>query len=152
MPKNLRLTELAIRRATVPDTYRDTELKAFGLRVGRRTKTFFVIKDGGRRIKIGHFPDWSLKEARREAWLLLDNRREERPTGTFEDAFKDYYRLRVQLNYRFRCQTAALEREPCLGNHAPISDHLYVTDVDGVLLAMPSAPSTYKPPRSFSAT
>jgi hypothetical protein len=35
----------------------DASLKAFGVRVGKNRKTFIVIRDGGRRIKVGQYPD-----------------------------------------------------------------------------------------------
>lgn len=58
--------------------YRDTELKYFGLCVGKTTKTFFVEatvsgKNQTPRMKIGRYGDgqWTLEEARREAMALL---------------------------------------------------------------------------------
>ena len=39
--------------------------------MGRRTKTFLVVRDGGCRIKIGCYPTTSLHDARKEAKRLL---------------------------------------------------------------------------------
>lgn len=74
MPKKILFTDLALRALPFSDaqiTYWDQSFPAFGLRVGKRTKTFIVVRDGGRRLKVGDFPAKSLKEARRDARLKL---------------------------------------------------------------------------------
>lgn len=74
MPNRIRFTDIAIRSlkpATSQATYWDDTLPAFGVRVGRRSKTFLVIRDNGRRIKIGRYPTVSLHDARKEAKRLL---------------------------------------------------------------------------------
>ena len=43
------------------------------MRVGARRKTFIVILNGGRRIKLGNYPLTSLKDARREAYRRLSD-------------------------------------------------------------------------------
>jgi hypothetical protein len=54
---HVRLTDIAIvklpqQKAQI--TYWDETLPAFGVRVGARRKTFIVVMNGGRRIKLGN--------------------------------------------------------------------------------------------------
>jgi len=74
VPNHIRLTDLSVRAlkfATVQTTYWDVALPAFGVRVGRRSKTFIVVHGGGRRTKVGAYPDTSLQDARKAAKQLL---------------------------------------------------------------------------------
>ena len=74
MPNRIRLTDIVVRALKHSDnqiTYWDDTLPAFGVRVGRRTKTFIVVQSGGRRLKVGSYPDNSLQDARKAAKLLL---------------------------------------------------------------------------------
>ncbi len=55
-----------------PETVWDTNLKGFGIRLLKTTKTFTVMRGKQReRLTIGRYPDWSLKDARKEAQALL---------------------------------------------------------------------------------
>ncbi len=71
MPKTL-LTDLSVRalKAETRTDFWDTKTPAFGVRVGRNSKTF-VVKRGNRRLTIGRFGDWTLQDARQEAKRLL---------------------------------------------------------------------------------
>lgn len=74
MPNRLRLTDVAVRALRFSDrqvTYWDDTLPAFGVRVGRRSKTFVVVQNGGRRLKVGAYPQTSLQDARKAAKQLL---------------------------------------------------------------------------------
>ena len=74
MPNRIRLTDIAVRALKYFDgqiTYWDDTLPAFGVRVGNRSKTFIVVQSGGRRLKIGSYPQTSLHDARQAAKLLL---------------------------------------------------------------------------------
>jgi integrase len=55
----------------------DSKVPCFGIRVGKRTKTFFVgtrVKGQGfRRITIGTYPGTNLAQARAEAWRIIDD-------------------------------------------------------------------------------
>jgi integrase len=55
----------------------DSRVPCFGIRVGKRTKTFFVgtrVKGQGfRRITIGTYPEINLASARAEAWKIIDD-------------------------------------------------------------------------------
>jgi integrase len=73
VPK-IALTDLAI-KALKPATqtdYWDTGLANFGMRAGPRRKTFIaLVGPKRRRVTIGHYPEWSLHNARRKAMLIL---------------------------------------------------------------------------------
>jgi integrase len=74
MPR-MHLTDSAIRGLAGSDgyvTYFDIKLPAFGLRVGKRSKTFLVMRGRERdRISIGRYPQISLADARMKAKRLL---------------------------------------------------------------------------------
>lgn len=71
----MRLTDINVRAIEGSDTYKtffDDSLPAFGVRVGKRSKTFVVVRGRKReRISIGRYPEISLADARREAKRLL---------------------------------------------------------------------------------
>ncbi len=70
MPK-IAFTDLSI-RALKEGVYFDTKTPAFGIRVGKRRRTWIVLK-GARstKLRLGHFPELSLSEARRRALVAL---------------------------------------------------------------------------------
>ena len=73
---HVRLTDISLSKLPQSKervTYWDESLPAFGVRVGARRKTFIVILNGGRRIKLGNYPVTSLKDARREAYRRLSD-------------------------------------------------------------------------------
>jgi Arm DNA-binding domain len=64
----LHLTEIAVRALKTPGTYYDASTPAFGIRVGKRRKTWFVIRGKERlRTTIGRFPEIPLADARKWA-------------------------------------------------------------------------------------
>ena len=72
----IRLTDVAIRQFPLAETgqrkIRDEILPGFGLIVGKRTKSFFVMYGKDRRTKtLGQWPDVTLKDARQEAKRIL---------------------------------------------------------------------------------
>ncbi len=73
--------------------YWDGGLPGFGVRIGKKRKTFLVLIASGRRKSIGHYPLLSLAEARKTARGMLA----EKVLGkvhplhmAFDDAKKDY--------------------------------------------------------------
>lgn len=64
------LTDKAIKAAT-SGTLWDGNLKGFGVRIGKTTKTFIVLVASGRRQSIGKYPLMSLAAARKEAKRIL---------------------------------------------------------------------------------
>ena len=70
--RHLNFTDPAIRNLKVPGYYWDTQLSSFGIAIGARAKTFVVIQNGGRRIKLGRYPqELSIQEARKKAGRII---------------------------------------------------------------------------------
>lgn len=68
----LHFTDLAVSRLKTLGTYYDQSTPAFGIRVGKNRKTWFVIRGKKRlRTNVGRYPDMPLVEARKEAKKLL---------------------------------------------------------------------------------
>jgi len=90
MPK-LHMTDVVVSRLKFSGTYYDETTPAFGLRVGKNRKTWFVVRGRERlRTNIGQYPATSLADARKEARKLLV----ENPTNvgriTFNAAYDIY--------------------------------------------------------------
>lgn len=71
----------------------DSLLPAFGMYVGKSKKTFVIVRTGGRREKIGPYPDIPLTEARAIARLRLTGLPSKVPV-TFSEATERYLSLR----------------------------------------------------------
>ena len=69
--RRLNFTDPAIRNLKAPGYYWDTQLSAFGISIGTRAKTFVVVQNGGRRIKLGRYPALTIQNARKKAGRLL---------------------------------------------------------------------------------
>jgi len=70
----LHLTDIAVSKlkATANLTYWDNATPGFGIRVGKRTKTWTIMRGVYRdRVTLGHYPALSLADARAEAKRLL---------------------------------------------------------------------------------
>ncbi len=71
MPK-LHMTDVVVLRLKACGTYYDQTTPAFGIRVGKNRKTWFVIRGSERlRTNIGRYPQIGLADARKEARKLL---------------------------------------------------------------------------------
>ena len=72
---NIHLTDLSVKALKGSDkyvTYWDTTTPGFGIRVGKRSKTWTVMRGRNReRVSIGQHGCLSLSEARKEAMRLL---------------------------------------------------------------------------------
>jgi hypothetical protein len=96
----VRLTEISVRALKSSDTYKtffDETLPGFGVRVGRRSRTFVAVKGRTReRVTIGHWPAMSVGDARTTAKRLLAAEPEERVVAvsfeTARDAFVAHYK------------------------------------------------------------
>ena len=91
--------------------YRDTELKGFGLRVGKSTKAYYVekrVKGKTVRVTIGTHGQITTEQARKEAQKLLgimtggrnpvDDKKQSRAMGiTLGEAFAEYLNARKSL-------------------------------------------------------
>jgi len=85
------LTDLAIR--TLPEgLHLDTRLTSFGIRVGKKRKTWVVIKGKNRtKVALGHYPAISLADARKRALLALAaNETEQITTPVFSEALSEF--------------------------------------------------------------
>jgi hypothetical protein len=70
--RHLNFTDPTVRNLKAPGYYWDTPLSAFGIAVGARTKTFVVVQNGGRRIKLGRYlHELSIQEARKKAGQII---------------------------------------------------------------------------------
>ena len=94
---SIALTDLSLRslKTEARADYWDTKTPSFGVRVGKRTKTF-IAKLNNRRITIGAYPLISLQDARRLALGLKSDKR----TGlgrslTFKQAHAQFLAIHV---------------------------------------------------------
>lgn len=159
MPQVL-LTEISIRALKGSDTYTtffDTSTPGFGIRVGKKSKTFIVMRGRQReRVSIGRYPDLSLADARKEAKrLLAEERGDAKPEAktlkeTREEFLTDHYKdstsrwphlVKLKLRKHFK----KLEHKQL----EEISDE----DIQGVLDKLAHVPSTqlhvYRAARTF---
>jgi integrase len=71
----LAITDIAVSALKTPGIFMDKRLPAFGIRVGKKRKTWFIVPDQRRVTKvIGHYPDMSVAAARDTARKLLATR------------------------------------------------------------------------------
>lgn len=105
MPR-VRLTDLTLQRLKPCDpttTFWDTSLPAFGVMVGKKAKTFIVMRGADRkRTKIGRYPALSLSDARLQAKRSLLNPSAAHESLTFTQAVATYLNAHVRPNYRPR--------------------------------------------------
>lgn len=67
----IKLTDIGI-RSLAEGVYFDEKTPAFGIRVGKNRKTWIVLKEPNRtKVRIGHYPQTPLSEARRLALVAL---------------------------------------------------------------------------------
>lgn len=143
MPKKVpraRLTDLTIehlKQAGSSITYWDTILPAFGVRVGKSTKTFIAIQNGGSRIKIGRYPQVSLHDARNKARALLSSA-PPKESSTFLDALETYYQTYVDRHYKPRTiqETKRLIDKHCLPIIKRSLQSLITKDITAILDAL----------------
>jgi integrase len=86
---SIHLTDLAVSRLKTPGTYYDDVTPAFGIRVGKNSKAWFVIRGPQRlRTTIGRYPAITLSEARKEAKTLLSESIKKQARITFSAAYE----------------------------------------------------------------
>lgn len=67
----IRFTDLSI-RSLPTGTFFDQRTPSFGIRIGKRRKTWLIVKDQTRaKIRLGRYPDLSLADARKRALVAL---------------------------------------------------------------------------------
>ena len=88
MPK-LHMTDIVVSRLKNCGTYFDQSTPAFGLRVGKNRKTWFVIRGRERlRTNIGQYPAISLADARKQGRKLLTDEPVKGDRITFDAAYE----------------------------------------------------------------
>jgi Arm DNA-binding domain len=68
VPRKCQITDIVVRSLPEGEWW-DSKLPAFGVRVGKRTRTFILKKDNSR-IALGRYGDVTLQEARKRALTL----------------------------------------------------------------------------------
>lgn len=101
-----KLTDVSVQKLP-PGMHWDSSTPAFGVRVGKKSRTFVCVKSGGFRVTIGRYPGISLQDARREAKFHLLGIREKTVSAGFTDAVERYLRhmegeLRPRSHYEYR--------------------------------------------------
>ena len=85
------MTDLVVARLKFNGTYYDEMTPAFGLRVGKNRKTWFVVRGRERlRTNVGQYPVISLADARKEARKLLTEEPTKADRITFNAAYDLY--------------------------------------------------------------
>lgn len=94
----IRFTDIGIRALPV-GLYFDEKTPAFGIRIGKMRKTWIVVKEPNRtKVRIGHFPQMSLAEARKKALVAIGIPMESQAkTLTFPEAREKFL---LQGNWR----------------------------------------------------
>lgn len=133
MPQ-LHLTEIVVRGLKGSDqyvTYFDAILPGFGIRVGKRSKTFVVVRGRKReRVSIGRYPNLSLAEARTKARRLLSNEPEPKAKRLTWAMARDEF---LETNYRDSTSDWPHHVELMLKKHyRPLDDRQLgsITDAD----------------------
>jgi len=133
MPK-LHMTDVVVSRLKDCGTYFDQTTPAFGLRVGKHRKTWFVIRGRDRlRTTIGQYPATSLADARKEARKLLTETPTKGERVTFDEAYEQYSEVlkakkpRTQRDYN---RALGKHLQPILGRKKlPDIEYETVTDI-----------------------
>jgi hypothetical protein len=89
VPK-IRFTDLSI-RSLKEGLYFDERTPSFGIRVGRNRKTRIIVKEPNRtKVRLGHYPDLSLADARKKALVALGSPLEPTSALAFPEARQQY--------------------------------------------------------------
>jgi integrase len=96
----IRFTDIGL-RALPEGFYFDERTPGFGIRIGKKRKTWIALKEPNRtKLRIGHYPDLSLADARRRAMVAIGTPMESRAKApSFPDARQLYL---DQGNWRAR--------------------------------------------------
>ena len=127
----LHLTDIAVRALKPTDgyvSYWDDTTPGFGIRVGKRSKTWMVMRGRNReRISIGKYGDLSLSEARAEAKRLLSTAPEPKAVAlTFAKARERF----IEENYRDTKPRTKAEADRLLKKHFKGLDHRQLHSID----------------------
>jgi integrase len=87
------LTDLII-RTLKPGIYFDRKTPAFGIWIGKRRKSWIVLKQPNRtKVTIGHYPDLALSVARKKALITIGSPYEPVVVPSFGDALQEFLGL-----------------------------------------------------------
>jgi integrase len=129
MPR-LHLTDISVRSLKPSKgsvTYWDDTTPSFGIRVGKNAKTWTVMRGRDReRVKIGHYPDLSLAEARTAAKRLLSSAPEPKKVKTFAQARDEF----LDLNYRGSTSRHCYNVTLLLHNHFKVIERKQLSAID----------------------
>lgn len=113
---SIQLTDLSIRalKSDAQTDYWDTKMPGFGIRIGKRAKTFMVKKDN-RRINVGRYPEMSLADAKREGRrIIAEASAPPRPRSlTVAEAVKEF----IEQHYADKRPRVRAEAKRLLENH-----------------------------------
>jgi Arm domain-containing DNA-binding protein len=119
MPK-LHMTDVVVSRRKFNGTYYDEMTPAFGLRVGKNRKTWFVVRGRERlRTNIGQYPATSLADARKKARKLLTEEPTKADRITFNAAYDIYKEALKNKKERTHTITSGSWRNICSRSLAP---------------------------------
>lgn len=128
---NLRLTEISVRALKPSDQYVSywcDLTPGFCVRVGKRTKTFCVVRGRAReRLSIGKWPDLSVSDARTEAKRLLSAEPEPKTESLTFPAARALF---VEENYRAAKPRTKDEATRLLEKHFKILEGMQLADID----------------------
>jgi len=92
-----KFTDLSV-RSFPPGRYFDLTTPAFGMRVGKNRRTWIVVRGNDRQfIRIGHYPDLTLQDARIEAKRLLAAPQPSTGRVSFEEAYETFKKTHIAL-------------------------------------------------------
>lgn len=128
---NLRLTEISVRALKGSAQYVshwDDLTPGFCIRVGKRTKTFCVVRGRNReRLSIGKWPGLSVSEARAEAKRLLSAEPESKTASL---TFPEARALFLEENYRTGKPRTKAEATRLLEKHFADLSKMVLADID----------------------
>lgn len=85
-----RFTDLAIQSLS-EGVHFDERTPGFGIRVGKHRKTWLVVKQPNRtKVRLGHYPELSLKDARQRAQVALGTPLAQKTYPTFPEAIEEF--------------------------------------------------------------
>ncbi len=124
------LTEISVRALKGSDKYEtffDTKTPGFGVRVGKRTKTWVVVRGRSReRVTIGKYPDVSLADARAAAKRLLSSEPEAKGIVKTFAAARDEF---LEDNYKGSTSRWPYLMKVILAKHFKALDERQLSDI-----------------------
>jgi integrase len=108
----VQFSDVGLRNLKTEGYHWDDKLPGFGVRVGKRTKTFICVRKGVR-TSIGHFPHISLLEARKEALHHLHDPKPKQSSFILSEMIASYLsaiQVRPNTHRQYKLFLGKLER------------------------------------------